>query len=123
MAENARTRTRQESAARAGDGPGRQKQGRVTDAEGERRVLARGLRRPKPDQATGSDRTWRNLDPFSGRRESELAHRPKVCHRCVSPGNSRSMDRSGSVRKVSGPHAQVAVDGRVRKPAISAAVP
>ena len=58
-----------------------------------------------------------NLDPFSGRRESELAHRPKACHRCVSPGNSRSMDRSGLVRKVSGPHAQVAVDGGVRNPA------
>ena len=33
MAENAQTLTRQESAARAGAGQGRQKQGRVTDAE------------------------------------------------------------------------------------------
>ena len=53
MAENAQTLTRQESAARAGAGEGRQKQGRVTDAEGERSVLARGLRRAKPDPATG----------------------------------------------------------------------
>ena len=61
MAENAQTLTRKESAARAGDGQGRQKQGRVTDTEGERSVLARGLRRPKPGPATGSAGTWRNL--------------------------------------------------------------
>ena len=51
MAENAQTLTRKESAARAGDGQGRQKQGRVTDAEGEQSVLAPALRRPKPGPA------------------------------------------------------------------------
>ena len=80
MAENAQTLTRQESADRAGDGPGRQEQGRVTDAEGEQSVLALALRRAKPGPATGRGRTWRNLDPSAGRRENELAHRRKACH-------------------------------------------
>ena len=79
MAENAQTLTRQESAGRAGDGQGRQKQGRVTDAEGEQSVLALALRRPKPGPATGGAGTWRNLDPSAGRRESDLAQHRKAC--------------------------------------------
>ena len=51
MAENAQTLTRKESAARAGDGQDRQKQMRVTDAEGEQSVLALALRRCKPGPA------------------------------------------------------------------------
>ena len=45
--------SRRNSADRAGDGEGRQRQGRVTDAEGEQSVLAQALRRPKPAAGKG----------------------------------------------------------------------
>ena len=66
MAENAQTLTRQESADRAGDGPGRQEQGRVTDAEGEQSVLALALR---AGQTGTGDGTRENMaQPGSVRR-------------------------------------------------------
>ena len=127
MAENAQTLTRKESAARAGDGQGRQKQGRVTDAEGERSVLARGLRRPKADPATGSAGTWRNLYlVISVGREVGFGVARRLSPSRGSAGDSGSMERGDWVRKVvCRPDVLAIVVGRVLagKPAILAAVP
>ena len=71
---------------RAGDGQGRQRQGRVTDGGAEHGGLARGLRRPKPDPARGSAGTWRNPYPISVGREVGFGAQPEGCHRSGTTG-------------------------------------
>ena len=88
----------------------------MTDAEGERSVLARGLRRPKPDPARGSAGTWRNPDPISVGREVGFGAQPEGCHRSGTTGDLRSMERGDLMRKVARPDVQPAAGGRVRNP-------
>ena len=67
---------------------------RVTDAEGERSVLARELRRPKADPATGSAETWRNHRPaHRAISEKDLAHSEGLSGSRGSAGDSGSMER------------------------------
>ena len=93
------------SAARAGDGQGRQKQDRVTDAEGERSVLARGLRRPKADPARSAREHGARYPVVvsqSHSAEKDLAP-PEGCHLLAArPGNARSMERGDLMGAKSG---------------------
>ena len=73
---------------------------RVTDAEGERSVLARELRRPKADPATASAETWRNHRPaHRAISEKDLAHSERLSGSRGSAGDSGSQ-WSGAIRRL-----------------------